>query len=138
MKKEFVLKLWLFILSLILVATFVVQAKQNNNDTKASTGLPAFPGAEGFGSDTPGGRYGKIIFVTNLHDTTNVDSPDYPGSLRWALMQTWQENPDDPFAQRRIIVFRTGGIIKLVDKIVITHPYVTIAGQTAPGGGIVL
>ena len=138
MKKEFVLKLWLFILSLILVATFVVQAKQNNNDTKASTGLPAFPGAEGFGSDTPGGRYGKIIFVTNLHDTTNVDSPDYPGSLRWALMQTWPENPDDPFAQRRIIVFRTGGIIKLVDKIVITHPYVTIAGQTAPGGGIVL
>lgn len=137
MKKESVLKLSLFVLSLVLVASFVVQANQSS-DTKASTSLPAFPGAEGFGSKTPGGRYGKIIFVTNLNDTTNENSSDYPGSLRWALTHTWPENPNDPFGQRRIIVFRTGGTIKLVDKIVITHPYVTIAGQTAPGDGIIL
>jgi len=82
-------------------------------------GLPAFPGAEGFGTDTPAGRGGKVIEVTTLAD-------DGPGSLRAAL--------NDP--EPRTIVFRTGGTIELKDQLFIAHPFVTVAGQTAPGGGI--
>ena len=82
-------------------------------------GLPIFPGAEGFGTDTPAGRGGKVIEVTTLAD-------DGPGSLRAAL------NDPDP----RIIVFRTGGTIELKNELFIAHPFVTVAGQTAPGGGI--
>ena len=81
--------------------------------------LPVFPGAEGFGTDTPAGRGGKVIEVTTLAD-------DGPGSLRAAL------NDPDP----RTIVFRTGGTIELKDQLFIAHPFVTVAGQTAPGGGI--
>lgn len=83
------------------------------------SGLPVFPGAEGFGTDTPAGRGGKIIEVTTLAD-------DGPGSLRAAL--------NDP--QPRIIVFRIGGTIELKNELLIAHPFVTVAGQTAPGGGI--
>jgi pectate lyase len=82
-------------------------------------GLPVFPGAEGFGTDTPAGRGGKIIEVTTLAD-------DGPGSLRAAL--------NDP--EPRIIVFRVGGTIELKDHLFVAHPFVTVAGQTAPGGGI--
>jgi len=82
-------------------------------------GLPVFPGAEGFGTDTPAGRGGKVIEVTTLAD-------DGPGSLRAAL--------NDP--EPRIIVFRVGGTIELKDGLFIAHPFVTVAGQTAPGGGI--
>lgn len=84
-------------------------------------GLPVFPGAEGFGTRTPAGRGGKVIEVTTLAD-------DGPGSLRAAV--------SDPAP--RIIVFRVAGIIELQDFLTITHPFVTIAGQTAPGGGICL
>jgi hypothetical protein len=83
------------------------------------TGLPVFPGAEGFGTDTPAGRGGRVIEVTTLAD-------DGPGSLRAAL------NVPGP----RIIVFRVGGIIVLKTQLFIVHPFVTVAGQTAPGGGI--
>ena len=82
-------------------------------------GLPAFPGAAGFGTDTPGGRGGKIIEVTTLADNG-------PGSLRAAL------NVPEP----RIIVFRVGGTIELKTQLFISHPFVSVAGQTAPGGGI--
>src|SRR6266540_4724189 len=71
----------------------------------------AFPGAEGFGASSPGGRYGHTIFVTNLNDTTNVNSSEYVGSLRWALENIWPEDPSNPYGQRRIIVFKVGGII---------------------------
>jgi len=81
--------------------------------------LPAFPGAEGFGAYSIGGRGGKIMEVTNLNDSG-------PGSLRVALEATGP----------RIVVFRTGGTIYLTDQIWIDNPYVTIAGQTAPGGGV--
>ena len=79
----------------------------------------AFPGAEGFGSDTPGGRGGWIVKVTNLNDSG-------VGSLRWAL-----EDLDMP----RIVVFEVGGVINLRRAIEINGD-VTVAGQTAPGEGV--
>lgn len=94
----------------------------------------AFPGAEGFGAFTPGGRFGKILIVTNLNDTTDVASSDYKGSLRWALESTWEDDPIALYDQRRFIVFQVGGIIDLEEPLEIAHPFTTIAGQTAPGG----
>jgi pectate lyase len=82
-------------------------------------GLPVFPGAEGFGTDTPAGRGGRVLEVTTLAD-------DGPGSLRAAL------NVPEP----RNIVFRVAGTIELKTQLFIAHPFVTVAGQTAPGGGI--
>jgi pectate lyase len=87
----------------------------------AGAGVPAFPGAEGFGVDTPGGRGGRVIKVTSLADRG-------PGSLRAACEA---EGP-------RIIVFDTGGTITLERNIEVRHPFATIAGQTAPDGGVTL
>ena len=83
--------------------------------------IPAFPGAEGFGAMTPGGRGGRVLFVTNLNDSG-------PGSFRAAC------DAEGP----RIVIFRTSGTIALRSPIVIRNPYITIAGQTAPGDGICL
>jgi len=83
--------------------------------------IPAFPGAEGFGASTKGGRGGKVIFVTNLNDTG-------PGSLRSAV------DAEGP----RIVIFRVSGLISLASQIVVKNPFLTIAGQTAPGDGICL
>src|SRR5438067_9495125 len=77
--------------------------------------VPAFPGAEGFGTTTPSGRGGRVIAVTNLSD-------DGPGSFRAACEA---EGP-------RIVIFRVSGLITLTRKLVIKNPYITIAGQTAP------
>jgi pectate lyase len=87
----------------------------------AGAGLPAFPGAEGFGANTPGGRGGKVLFVTNLDDSG-------PGSFREACETNGA----------RIVVFRVSGTIQLKRPIKVTQPYLTIAGQTAPGDGICL
>jgi len=84
-------------------------------------GIPVFPGAEGFGTHTRAGRGGEVIEVTNLAD-------DGPGSLRHALA-----DPDP-----RTVVFRVAGTIELETELVISQPFVTVAGQTAPGGGICL
>jgi pectate lyase len=83
--------------------------------------LPVFPGAEGFGSRTRAGRGGKVIEVTSLADSGR-------GTLRAALADP---NP-------RIIVFRVGGTIEARQPLAIDHPFVTVAGQTAPGGGILI
>ncbi len=84
--------------------------------------LPAFPGAEGFGRYTTGGRGGQVLYVTSLEDT------DTPGTLRWAVNQKFP----------RIVLFQVGGIIELQQTLHISNPDITIAGQTAPGDGICL
>ena len=81
--------------------------------------IPAFPGAEGGGMYSFGGRGGKVIVVTNLNDRG-------PGSFREACET----------GGARIVVFNVSGIIRLETPINVRAPYITIAGQTAPGDGI--
>jgi hypothetical protein len=79
----------------------------------------AFPGAEGGGAHSFGGRGGKVYVVTSLADSG-------PGTLRWACEQ----------GGARIIVFNVAGIIRIKSPLIIRAPYITIQGQSAPGSGI--
>ncbi|KAF6821990.1 pectate lyase [Colletotrichum musicola] len=83
----------------------------------------AFPGAEGWGRFARGGRGGKVIKVTSLEDTADE------GTLRYAL--TVAKGP-------RIVVFDVGGVITTTSRMSVNDQYVTVAGQTAPGKGIVI
>ena len=86
--------------------------------------LPAFPGAEGFGALTVGGRGGEVVKVTTLADRG-------PGSFREAVSGCGSE------PARRIVVFEVSGIINLESGLLIDCSYLTIAGQTSPGGILV-
>ncbi len=88
---------------------------------KADANTLAFHGAEGGGRFSTGGRGGKVVYVTNLNDSG-------PGSLREACETKGA----------RFIVFNVSGIIKINEKITIDQPYITIAGQSAPDGGITI
>lgn len=83
------------------------------------SGPLAFPCAEGYGRTTSGGRGGSVVHVTNLDDSG-------PGSFRDAVSQS-----------DRIVVFDVGGVIHINTRIVV-HKNITVAGQTAPGGGITI
>jgi pectate lyase len=81
--------------------------------------IPAFPGAWGGGMYSFGGRGGKVLVVTNLSDSGS-------GSFREAC------EAGGP----RIVVFNIAGLVKLKDRLRIRAPYITIAGNTAPGDGV--
>lgn len=83
----------------------------------------AFPGAEGYGRYALGGRGGSVYHVTNLNNDHN------PGSLLYGLTD---------ISEPHTIVFDVSGIIVMDFSAVFTNPYITIAGQTAPGKGICL
>ena len=111
-------------------ASFIVAASvvcllavlSNGSTVAAETKSPdvsAFPGAEGWGAVTAGGRGGKVIKVSNLNASG-------PGSFAEACAT---EGP-------RIVVFEVSGVIR--GNIRITQPHITVAGQTAPGAGITI
>ncbi len=102
------------VLILVLATAFIAAAESPSR-------IPAFPGAEGAGKWAKGGRGGRVLRVTNLDDAG-------PGSLRAAVEA---KGP-------RTVVFDVSGTIALKSALSIKQPFITIAGQTAPGAGICL
>jgi hypothetical protein len=96
---------------------YIPQAERSEDLPQAR--IPAFPGAEGAGRFSFGGRGGRVYVITSLEDGG-------PGTLREAC-----EAPGP-----RIVVFNVAGVIRLKRPLHIHAPYVTIAGQSAPGDGV--
>lgn len=124
------MRIKIFLSLLLLSTTYLIQAQ-----------TPAFPTAEGYGKYATGGRGGQVVFVENLDDyiAYNNLEPEIPGSLRWAVRQYT--------GQPLTVIFKVSGTIKLKPYIVsgknqndlrIQRTNLTIAGQTAPGEGIVI
>ena len=95
--------------------------------------LVSFPGAEGYGRFTTGGRAfdnrgSRVYYVTRLDDCSDDNLVE--GTFRWAV----KSGDDTP----RTVLFKVGGTIYLTSKLSGLKPNLTIAGQTAPGGGICL
>lgn len=99
---------WIWIATLNLLFPVAIAATEQ---------IKAFPTAEGFGARAAGGRGGRVIEVTNLNDSGE-------GSLRAAMEASGA----------RICVFRVSGTIILKSAIRVSTPYLTVAGQTSPGG----
>ena len=87
----------------------------------------AFPGADGYGKYTTGGRGGEVCYVTSLEDCS--DNNLVEGTLRWAIRH---DNGGKP----RTILFKVGGTIRTTSDLKFQYDNVSILGQTAPGGGI--
>ncbi len=87
--------------------------------SNAAAAVPAFPGAQGAGAQSRGGRGGKVVVVSSLADSG-------PGTLRDCVDQSGP----------RTCVFAVSGIIELKRTLYVTNPFLTVAGQSAPAGGI--
>jgi formylglycine-generating enzyme required for sulfatase activity len=107
---------------LLLAASLLLPLQTLAQETR----LRAFPGAEGFGACTPGGRGGRVLYVTTLADYLPGKDTPIEGSLRHAIEA---KGP-------RIVLFRVSGNIALKADLWVRDPYLTVAGQSAPGGGI--
>lgn len=115
--------------ALALTAAFATAACSSQTEAAAApppTPVPvagplAFPGATGHGAGARGGRGGAVMVVDSLADSG-------PGTLRACLEA----------GQPRTCVFQVAGVIRFASPATIRHPYLTIAGQTAPGGGVTL
>lgn len=112
-KKHFYLTKLTFLISSLLLLSL--------SFPDSALAISSFPGAEGFGANSVGGRGGTVYEVTNTNDSGS-------GSLRACVEASGP----------RTCVFKTGGLITINSSLTISNPYITIAGQTAPGGGITI
>jgi len=104
---------------LLALGAWVAGLEVRGAEAGTAVKVPAFPGAEGAGAITAGGRGGRVFVVTSLDDHG-------PGTLRHALEA---EGP-------RTVVFGVAGLITLESPLDINHPFLTLAGQSAPGDGV--